>query len=689
MNVSFFPIELTPKCDRNSIRAFPLTKPTGPAAPIDPFELVISTRPYELMTAQEVLNVPAGAAWIVDLEIYINYLLISFKHIHSGKVVVMEKDDFYSNDPRDMGRVDFDRYQLLYMMENFLTIGYNSKPFDLPIIQMALLGASCAQLKDMANVITSHDGKPLNIEEKFGLSNPGWNHIDLYPVMPLKGSLKLYAGRLHCKRMQDLPFEHDAYIEIADREKLKLYNINDLDNTELLLTEVTPQLMLRYSMSEEYGVDLRSRSDAQIAESVLKNELERIKKQRIRYPKIDVGTEYSYNTPSFIRYETPVFQNMLQVVQSARYVVNEKGSIKLPDEIKKLDLRLGQCRYRMGIGGLHSSEETIAHIADESTLLIDRDVVSFYPRIIINTELFPHHLGRDFLTVYETIVNRRVYAKEIKDQVSADSLKITVNGSFGKLGNKYSALYSPDRIMHVCITGQLSLLMLIEMLELRNIPVVSANTDGVLIKCSKFYETALAEVVAEWENRTGFATEEGRYKAIYSRDVNNYIGVKKDNTIGKLKGAFAEKGSSGNTELAKNPTNLICVDAVCALLTKGIPIEETIRSCSDIRRFLTVRNVKGGAIKSGVLLGRVIRWYFSVNCLGEINYVESGNKVPMTDGAMPLMELSDVLPPDINYDRYIEIANGILVDIGHTPGLVKDDGKLFYSTTPDEFIVAA
>ncbi len=689
MKLTLFPIELTPVANRDNIRAFALTKPPEPVAPIDPFELIVSVRPYELMPTNEILAVPAGAAWIVDIEIYINYLLISLKHIASGKVVVLEKDDFKSSNPMDTGAVDFDRLQLLYMMENFLTIGYNSKNFDIPIIQRALLGDSCAQLKEMANYITSQDGRPFDVNEKYGIHNPGWNHIDLFNVVPLKGSLKLYAGRLHCKRMQDLPFEHDVYIDIADREKLKLYNINDLDNTELLLNELTPQLMLRYRMSEEYGVDLRSRSDAQIAESVLKSELTRIKQQNIRYPKIDVGTEYRYNVPKFIHYQTPLLQNMLGVIQNARFLVGEKGSIDLPPEIKSLDLSFGRCKYRMGIGGLHSSEKSIAHLADDDTLLIDRDVVSFYPKIILNTQLFPHHLGHDFLRVYETIVNRRIEAKANGDSVTADSLKITINGSFGKLGNKYSALYAPDRIMHVCITGQLSLLMLIEMIEMRGIPVISANTDGVLIKCPKKMVDVLNATVAEWEFLTGFKTEEGRYRGVYSRDVNNYIAVKENGKIGKLKGAFAEKGSSGNTELAKNPQNLICVDAVCKLLTEGIPIEETISNCRDIRRFLTVRNVKGGAIKSGVLLGRVIRWYYSNNCFGEINYVTSGNKVPTTDGAMPLMELTDEFPTDLNYQRYIEIANGILVDIGHTPGNVKDDGKLFYFSDPEELIVAA
>src|SRR5206468_2305863 len=121
-------------------------------------------------------------------------------------------------------------------------------------------------------------------------------------------------------------------------------------------------------------------------------------------------------------------------------------------------LTVGECTYKMGIGGLHSTESEVAHIAEADTLLLDRDVVSYYPSIILNQHLFPSHLGRDFLRVYRSIVERRVGAKKAGNKVVADSLKITINGSFGKLGSIYSILFAPDLMIQVTITGQLALL---------------------------------------------------------------------------------------------------------------------------------------------------------------------------------------------------------------------------------------
>jgi len=57
---------------------------------------------------------------------------------------------------------------------------------------------------------------------------------------------------------------------------------------------------------------------------------------------------------------------------------------------------------------------------------------------------------------------------------TANTLKTLLNGSFGKLGSRYSIFYAPTEMLQVTITGQLALLMLIEMMELCGIPVVSA-----------------------------------------------------------------------------------------------------------------------------------------------------------------------------------------------------------------------
>jgi len=269
--------------------------------------------------------------------------------------------------------------------------------------------------------------------------------------------------------------------------------------------------------------------------------------------------------------------------------------------------------------------------------------------------------------------------KELKQvSVTTDSIKISVNGSFGKLGSKYSALYAPDLMLQVTITGQLALLMLIERIESVGIPVVSANTDGIVMKCPKVRYDELNLIIEQWENDTNFKTEETQYKAVYSRDINNYIAVKTDGKC-KTKGAYNNPWSDHKSAIFrfhKNPQTTICIEAVVELISKGNEIEKTISNCNEISKFVAVRNVKGGAVKSGKYLGKVVRWYYAKGEQGYIEYKVNGNKVPKSDGGKPCMGLPAEFPNDIDYDWYIKEAEGILFDIGYykkaTPG------KLFF-----------
>lgn len=596
---------------------------------------------------------------VFDIEIYVNYFLIAFYSLQSKKVVYFERTT----------DIDFDYDDLYYsklkwVVDNFCIISFNGVGFDIPILSLALAGVENYKLKEAATEIIVNGTHPRDVLKRFKVKSLKLNHVDLIEVAPLRASLKIYGGRLHAPRMQDLPFHPDTLLSEDQITIVRWYCVNDLKTTVLLHDSLREQLDLRVTLSREYRLDLRSRSDAQIAESIISAEMEKLSGCRPTRPAIEPGTEYRYNVPHFINFQTNLMQSTLYIVRNAKFFVSEYGNIGMPEELKSLEIRMANGVYRMGIGGLHSSETCTAHIADDNTVLIDRDVASYYPAIILNLGLYPHHLGTDFLKVYKTIVDRRLAAKKAGNKVVADSLKITVNGSFGKLGNAYSVLYSPDLLIQVTITGQLSLLMLIEALELNGISVVSANTDGIVIKCPVPMLPVAEQIFKNWEEKTGFQTEETRYKALYSRDVNNYIAIKMDGKA-KTKGAYAPVG------LSKNPANEICVNAVLEYLTKNIPIEKTIRECKDITQFVSVRKVKGGAVKNGVYLGSSIRWYYVAGEEGEIVYANSGNKVPKSEGAKPLMDLPSAFPVDIDYARYESEALEILKDVGENSlGLV-------------------
>lgn len=634
----------------------------------DEFEVTYTTPARIFLSDTELATIAPGSCFVFDSESFVNYWVVAFKHPDSGKYLVFEN--------AGSGKLK-DTAKLHWLLSTFLCVGFNSRNYDIPMVSLALEGFDNASLKKASNSIIFGQLMPYQIEQHFKIKLYQYNHIDLIEVAPLKGSLKLYAGRLHSKRMQDLLIDPNAALSNEDKAGILEHCLFDLDNTEDLLKNLMPQLELRYTMSKQYSVDLRSKSDAQIAEAVISAELHRLSGIKPERPK-NYSKYFFYQVPAFVTYKSAILNAALQTIRDTPFQVGEDGDIQMPDEIANLTIPFGNCIYKLGMGGLHSSEKTIAYKASPETILLDRDVASYYPMIIVNQQLHPKHLGKAYLEVYKRIIQRRLEAKHSGDKVTAASLKITVNGLFGKYGNKWSIVYSPDVLIQITISGQLCLLKLIEMIEEAGIPVVSANTDGVVMACPVALESALLAAVAAWERLTGFETEETRYAAIYSRDVNNYIAITTEGKV-KVKGSYSERGSSGDTILSKNPECLICNDAAIAFVGKGIPVEETIRECKDIRRFVTVRNVKGGAVKSGKYLGKTIRWYYSTKMQGDIRYVISGNKVPNSDGAMPLMELPEgnTLPSDLDLSKYIEIAQSILIEIGAVAPASSMQGFLF------------
>lgn len=583
---------------------------------------------------------------ILDCETYKNYFLVSMLDTTTEKIIDFE---LYDNHP-------IDSKKLAAILRQHTTLGFNSSNYDLPVIVAALRGDTNAQIKQLSDDIINA-AQLWQVLKKHKITIPSsFDHIDIMPIPIGQASLKIYGGRLHAPKLQDLPIEPNSLINASQRAVLREYCHNDLHTTRILYDVIRPQIELREQMGKQYGgIDLRSKSDAQIAESVIKHELE-AKNIDCTRPTMKISTTYKYKKPSHITFANQVFNDLVMMIESVQFTLNDNGQISLPPELLN-KITFNSAEYQLGIGGIHSCESSQAVIAKDDELLFDVDVASYYPYLIIDGKYYPKHLTPEFLTVYESIVNRRIEAKRKKDTVTADSLKITVNGSFGKFGSKYSFLYSPDLLINTTLTGQLTLLMLIERITLAGGTVKSANTDGIVILCKKDNVQSIKDAVTMFELDTIFNMEYTEYRALYSINVNNYLAVKPNGTT-KGKGQFAIGG------LAKNPTNTISVKAAIAYLTKQTPIKDTILHCQDIRDFITLRTVQGGAIKDGVLLGKAIRWYHSTSEQGAIHYAKNNNKVPKSDGAKPVMNYPDSLPDDIDYQFYINEAKNIIKSCG-------------------------
>lgn len=575
-----------------------------------------------------------------DIECYTNYFYVRFhnyRNYHTYEARLF-------NDVLEVG----DRKTIASFIQKHTLIGFNTDNYDTPMLAAFLGGADNKALKYLSDKIVNSNDPWWLLSRKFPkIKLPNADTIDLMGVTPLRASLKTYACRIHTSTLEDLPLPPDTHIQREHLSVLEGYCANDLNMTQDIHRDMYEDITLRQDMTKQYGIDFRSKSGPQIAEGVLRSQLNAagvVVEKRSGKVK-----PFQYKMPCFIEFETEELQAVQRTVADAVFEVDKNGRAQLPDELN-VAIEFAGAKYKLGIGGLHSQEKHQAVIAGDKTLG-EWDVGSMYPSIILGQGLYPEHIGEEFCDIYRDIFNTRMSAKRAGDKLVSESLKLVLNSSFGKFGSHYSFLYSPELLIQTTLTGQLSLLMLIEMFALANIPTVSANTDGVVVRHTKNDK----RVVSEWERRTGMTLEWTPYDAIYSESVNSYVAIKPDGSA-KLKGTYAP------ASIGKGYQNEICVDAIVAYLSRGTPLRDTIDSCTDATKFLTMRGIRAGGVWRGQDVGRVARWYVSTDG-EEIRYRSNGNKVAGSDDARPMMTLGDI-PDDLDKGWYVKRAQALLNKLG-------------------------
>jgi hypothetical protein len=595
-----------------------------------------------------------GERLVWDIESYPNFFSIGFQSIVSGKSLVFKSTD---------ATPDFDKRKLDWVLRNFVLIDFNGEHYDRHIANIAVKpGTDCSHMYMATQRIIEFGERGWQVCRAMGAKKIYIDHIDLIELTPLAPSLKTMAGRIGSPMMMDLPFKPGTFLSEPQQIITMWYMFNDLRNTQLLYLAHLENIELREEFGKLYGIDLRSKSDAQMAEAIFRAEFHKRTGRYAEPPQIRPGHKFQFDMPHWVRFLTLDLQLVKQTIENAWFEIEDTGYVKMPEGLANLVIPIGNMKYKMGIGGLHSQEETIAHYAGTEFILRDHDVASYYPKLILGSGKYPPAIGSMFVPLYGGIVDMRLAAKAAKEMVKANGLKIVVNGSFGKTMDPWSVLYCPELGMQTTISGQLALLMMIERAHIAGFEITNANTDGVVIKCRKDQEAELKAVVKQWEAETGLEMEATDYVATFSRDVNNYIAVKAD---GKVK----SKGVYGETTIKKNPQMEICSDAVSAFVSKGTPIQDTILACRDINKFVSVRNVRGGCAKvypeRTEYVGKVARWYYPKDEAGEIVTVSKGHLVPTTEGARPIMRYSE-FPDDVDYEKYIAVATEQLAQLGVT-----------------------
>ena len=310
--------------------------------------------------------------YLYDIESYPNYMCVGFMSDTSNRVKLYEA---FGEDNK-LSKLDIQRIKRL--MKRVQLVGFNSLGFDDPILTLMLQGYSCKKVNNAVQDIISNGYKKWEVYKKLNITEE-FESIDLIDVAPGQASLKLYMARLNSQKLQDLPYEPLKILTKHEADEVGKYNINDLQGTYELFKKLQPMLSLRKDIGKKYGIDVMSKSDAQIAESIFKIELS----------KLGVDVKKSKNNLDYVKYQAPKIvgfirddlNEIVDKLEDDRIMLSDSGNPILPKWLKDTTITIGSTVYNMGLGGLHSQEKSMVVIPKEDEVLRNIDVASYYPSL--------------------------------------------------------------------------------------------------------------------------------------------------------------------------------------------------------------------------------------------------------------------------------------------------------------------
>lgn len=570
--------------------------------------------------------------WVYDLECYWNVFLAGFLNRETKTVIVYEISDRVNDYDR---LLDFVR--MLQFSKSRL-IGFNNIFYDYPMLHYLL--TSCdrddpelpATLKEKSNSIIHCDWS-----DRF--AHVIWDkhcivpQVDLFKIHHFdndarRTSLKTIECNMRSANVEDLPYEPEKYLTHFEKDNLRVYNVHDLRETDKFCDHSVKLIEFREELTTLHDHNFINHNDTKIGKDYFAMELERLVpgscyryvdgRKHVRQSYRDCINVGALIFP-YINFQRDEF-NSIKNWLSTQVITETKGVFK------GLSTEVDGFTFDFGAGGIHGSIESTTVYTDDTHIIYDWDVASYYPNLAIVNQLYPEHLGVEFCRIYKDMFDQRGQHK--KGTPINSMLKLALNGVYGDSNNPYSPFYDPNYTMSITINGQLLLCMLAEnLMRIPYLEMIQINTDGLTVRCPRNAVDSMNTICQWWEQFTCLTLEHAIYNRMFIRDVNNYIAEGVDGKI-KTKGCYTHRTKveyggewhpDTGLEWHQNHSQLIVGKAAEEFLLHGTPVEEFIRAHTNPFDFIIHTKVgrKDQLIfeQSGYTqeLQRVTRYYVTTN----------------------------------------------------------------------------
>ena len=505
-----------------------------------------------------------------------------------------------------------------------------------------------------------------------------WSKKDNYRNMSIKEINKLVTN------------DFERYVLPKYVEPMLYYNKNDVFLVCEMARQKPDEIKLRYSITSAFNINVLCSARANIADKLtvkFYSDMSGLHKDQFIKKRTE-RNRLSFKKIIFphIQFKTKELQDLLEDMKSVVIYHTNKDSFNRT-------IKFYGTTYTLATGGIHSVDPPRICESNDKYVYVHHDYTSYYPSIMISYGICPEHLNKSsFVKMMSFLKDTRVQCKHTKDserlvisgvpnKIAAEALKIVINSIYGKLGSELFFLYDRFAQMQVTINGQLMTMTLIEELELNGIHVISANTDGIVIKLPRDKFDVYKDITDRWNETNKMGADYETYKEIVSRDVNNYFDIQENGTI-EYKGAFDPKQYL--KELKKGYDMPIIAIAVFNYFVYNIPVMDTFRQHKDILDFCKTQNVgrQFEVVYDEIVNGQIVtqhsqrhvRFYVSTNGVviskqhnvtGKRNRLASGLSVQLLNS----LDDKPIEERNINYAYYYDEAYKLInpIKLGISP----------------------
>ena len=547
--------------------------------------------------------------------------------------------------------------------------------------------------------------------KKFGKSlkqvsiNLKWHNLldfKLPPIDDEEGDVyrkkDAYRGMTNEQLNHLITNDFDRYILPKYVEPMLHYNKNDVYLVCEIARQKPDEIKLRYSLGAAFNLNLLCAARSSIADKLLYKfysersglTIDKFKDLRTQ------RTALSFNKIIFphICFKTKQLQDLLKDMKKVVIYRTNK------DAFEKV-IQFYGTTYTIATGGLHSQDRPAVLTSTDDYTYIHFDINSFYPSVMVAYNIAPKHLNNNvFVKMVDYFRLTRIKCKHTKDEdglvvagvhnkLAAEALKIVINAIYGKFGFEMFFLFDRFAQMQVTINGQLMVMMVVEALELDGIHVVSANTDGIIVKLPKDKEEDFKRITDDWCAQNKLGADSERYKLFVTRDINNYFDIQSNDKV-EYKGGLDPKQYL--KDLKKGYDMPVVAKAVFEYFAHGTPVMETLRNHKDILDFCKTQNVGKQfeivyqKVENGKVIDihsqRHVRFYVSTKGVIIMKENVNSNQRSVLASGKPVIILNklddkDISLRNIDYKYYYEEAYKIInpIKLGISPNQKGDKNK--------------